>query len=154
MYNVHDIINNYPDSFQEYDELVAVIAKVLGRHEAIITCYSLDTLADRWLAFCEDPKKYEGTVVVDMVNQDLGECVPFLVSIGVDNGGPESGPIIGTCMYCVFATDEQDATEKVERDIRRDFRDGVEGYTIRKMTDEEWADYLQDCEEQGEQLPF
>jgi hypothetical protein len=147
MYNVKDIIDNYPDSFEEYDKLVAEIATVLHRHEAVITCYSLDTLNKGWGAFCEDPKKYEGTVVVDMINQDLGECVPFSVTIGVDNGGPESGPIVNTCTYCVFAIDEQDAEAKVSLDIDRDFGGSVEGYSIEKMSDEEWAEYLNDYEQ-------
>lgn len=147
MYNVKDIIDNYPYSYEAYDNLISEIANVLHRPETIITCYSLDTLNQGWGAFCEDPKKYEGTVVVDMINQDLGECVPFIVRIGVDNGGPESGPIIDTCMYCIFAIDEKDAEAKVLRDIERDFHNEVEGYSIAKMSDEEWAEYLNDCEQ-------
>lgn len=144
MYNVKEIIDNYPYSFEEYDKLVAEIAKVLNRHEAIITAYSLDTLNHGWGAFCEDPQKYEGTVVVDMINQDLDECVPFSVRIGVDDGGPEDGPIINTYIHCVLARDEKDAEEKVVRDIRRDFEGGVEGYTIDRLTEEEWAEYIND----------
>ena len=58
---------SYNDSKQLTDELV----KVLGRDD--VRSFSQYRLIKDWRAFCTEPSKYIGTVVVDMVNQYINE---------------------------------------------------------------------------------
>ena len=65
---------------------IALINEVLGRtdlQEADVIC-----LADDWRAFCNDPEKYRGTVVVDMVNQYIEEELYEEVDDGYESNMP------------------------------------------------------------------
>lgn len=74
----------------------------------------------------------------------------YIVTFGTDSGGPESGPIIHSGEYLLFADSPSDACSKFEAEFANDL-DGYEGCWARKATEQEIQEWQS---EDSEELPF
>lgn len=139
-YNVEAIVNDYENHFGEYDDLIDTIARVLDRHPADITSYSVGRLVERWRAFCENPEGYASTCVPDMVNLDLDACKPYEMTAGIDEGDAESGPICVAHITVCLAESEEEAKEQFLKDAK-DMMGNIVGLHIREMSASEYEEW-------------
>ena len=54
----------------------------------------------------------------------------YMMLVGIDNGGPESGPIISVDKICLKARNEQHARHRAERIFIEQYNRHAEGYSI------------------------
>lgn len=83
-------------------------------------------------------------------SSDKLQSKAYIVTFGTDDGGPESGPIIHSGEYLLFADSPSDACRKFEAEFAKDL-DGYEGCWARKATEQEIQEW--ESEDDGE-LPF
>jgi hypothetical protein len=134
-YEVEQFWDNeyYQNHWEEYDVWIDEISKVTGLSDFDITNVA-HMLSHDWLAFCENPKGYEGTIVIECIKQYISELKPYQVQYGIDAGGPESGPIFHTG-YCWLLAHDTDEDEKWF--LASNVED-LEGWSIDEMT---WEEY-------------
>ena len=86
------------------------------------------------------------------IRSSYREDVAWIVTFGQDRGGPESGPIIDSGEYLIYAKSEDEACKKFEDEYAYDLY-GYEGCWARKATAKEvreWEEYMN----MSEDLPF
>lgn len=81
----------------------------------------------------------------------VNEKVKFLVKIGLDFGGPESGPIMRTVHEMVDASSEEDAVFQVEEQYKNNLEFcGCTAYEATKEEIEQWEKEMEELSE----IPF
>lgn len=64
----------------------------------------------------------------------------YMIFVGVDCGGPESGPIFHCDKHCIKAKSLEKAEQRADRLVKENYPDGCEGYTVHLADEQELKD--------------